>query len=44
MNYKLCNKCKRWIWFTEESTVVRCPYCYSDLTVDKQPKEGNEDA
>ena len=34
-----CDYCKRWVAYYDESTVVRCPYCYNDLTIEKPPEE-----
>jgi len=33
-----CDKCKRWVAYYDESTVVRCPYCDNDLTIEKPPE------
>lgn len=32
-----CDRCERWIVPSYESTVVRCPYCFNDLTIEKAP-------
>lgn len=34
-----CDICKRWVAYYNESTVVRCPYCDNDFTIEKPPKE-----